>query len=200
MIDLTTRNLAASYPRAIKPAKLAHVVIRTPKFAESCAWWSKVLDAKPSYENAQLSFMTYDDEHHRIGIINMPDLAEQDMSKAGAEHIAFTYNELGELLATYRRLKSEGIEPFWCINHGPTISMYYRDPDLTKVELQYDVFPTPDDVEAFFASGAYDENFMGIIFDPEAMIRQFEAGTPIDEIVARPKLPEGMTPWDMHRP
>src|SRR5258706_744777 len=95
----SARSLDLRYPNPIKPAKLAHVVIRTPRFAESCAWWSKVLDAKPSYENAQLSFMTYDDEHHRIGIINMPDLAEQDMSKAGAEHIAFTYNELGELLA-----------------------------------------------------------------------------------------------------
>ena len=90
MTDLTPRNLAASYPKPIKPAKLAHVVIRTPKFSESCAWWRNVLDAEPSYENEQLSFMTYDDEHHRIGIINMPHLAAQNMSEAGTEHIAFT--------------------------------------------------------------------------------------------------------------
>jgi catechol-2,3-dioxygenase len=195
--QIARRSLDSEFPNPIKPSKLAHVVIRSPRFAESCAWWGKVLDAKPSYQNAQLSFMTYDDEHHRIGIINLPDLADQDMSKAGVEHVAFTYASLGELLATYRRLKRDGIEPFWTINHGPTISMYYRDPDGTKVELQYDVFPDPAGVEAFFASGAYDENFMGIIFDPERMIEDFEAGRPISDIVERPKLPEGKTPWDM---
>lgn len=142
--------------------------------------------------------MTYDDEHHRIGIINMPHLGEQDMSKAGPEHIAFTYDELGQLLATYRRLKREGIEPFWTINHGPTISMYYRDPDGTKVELQYDVFDVAG-TEAFFATGAYEENFMGIIVEPEDMIAAFEAGDPIEKITERGPLPEGMTPWDMHR-
>lgn len=198
MADLT-RNLDAAFPDPVKPSKLAHVVLRTPRFAESCAWWGRVLDAKPSYENAQLSFITYDDEHHRIGIINRPDLDRQDMGKAGVEHVAFTYPSLGALLATYRRLKRAGIEPFWTINHGPTISMYYRDPDETKVELQYDVFPDPAGVEKFFASGAYEENFMGIIFDPEAMIRDFEAGRSLEEIVARPKLPDGVTPWDMHR-
>ena len=194
----SSRSLDALYPHAIKPAKLAHVVIRTPRFAESCAWWGKVLDAKPSYENEQLSFMTYDDEHHRIGIINMPQLTEQDKTKAGPEHVAFTYDELGQLLATYRRLKRDGIEPFWTINHGPTISMYYHDPDQTTVELQYDVFDV-EGTNRFFATGAYEENFMGIIFDPEEMIGEFEAGRPIEEITARPKLPVGVTPWDMHR-
>ena len=192
------RNLDATYAGPIKPSKLAHVVIRSPRFAESCAWWSTVLDAKPSYENDQLSFMTYDDEHHRIGIINMPHLEDQDIGKAGPEHIAFTYDELGELLATYRRLKRDGIEPFWTINHGPTISIYYRDPDATKVELQYDVFDVAG-TEHFFATGAYEENFMGIIFDPEEMITDYEAGRSIEEITTRPRLPEGMIPWDMHR-
>ena len=200
MSERKQRDLEAGYPSPVKPAKLAHVVIRTPRYAESCAWWSKVLNAKPSFENAQLNFMTYDDEHHRIGIINFPDLKDQDMRNAGVEHIAFTYNELGELLATYRRLQREGIEPFWCINHGPTMSFYFRDPDGTKVELQYDVFRTPEAVERFFASGAYEENFMGIVVDPEALIARYEAGDPIDDIVARPPLPPGMTPWDMHRP
>jgi hypothetical protein len=46
----------------------------------------------------------------------------------------------------------------------------------------------------------YAENFMGIIFDPEEMIRQYEAGVSLAEIVKRPKLPVGKTAWDMHRP
>lgn len=192
------RRLAALYPQPIKPSKLAHVVIRTARFDESKRWWGVVLDAAPSYENEQLSFMTYDDEHHRIGIINMPHLRDQDMGNAGAEHVAFSYDELGALLATYRRLKGAGIEPFWAINHGPTISLYFRDPDGTKVELQYDVFDVAG-TERFFATGAYEENFMGIVFDPEEMIERFEDGTSLEELTRRPMLPDGMSPWDMHR-
>ena len=191
--------LELTYPKPVKPRKLAHVVIRTPRYAESVKWWATVLDASPSYENDQLSFMTYDDEHHRIGIINMPNLTEQSPATAGVEHIAFTFEELGELLATYKRLKGEGIVPFWTINHGPTISMYYRDPDRNKVELQYDVFKTKEGVDAFFASGAYEENFMGIIFDVDQTVADYEAGVLMETLVKRPPLPPGKNPWDMLR-
>ena len=46
-------------------------------------------------------------------------------------------------LYTYARLKGDGIEPYWCINHGPTTSLYYKDPDGNQIELQVDNFPTP---------------------------------------------------------
>jgi catechol-2,3-dioxygenase len=56
--------------------------------------------------------------------------------RPGLEHIAATYGSLGELLATYRRLATHRIEPYWSINHGPTISLYYKDPDGNRLELQ----------------------------------------------------------------
>jgi catechol 2,3-dioxygenase-like lactoylglutathione lyase family enzyme len=193
-------KLEETYPRPVPPSKLSHVVIRTSRYQQSRAWYATVLSAAPAYENEQLCFMTYDDEHHRVGLINMPQLADGVPGANGIEHFAFTFDELGQLLATYRRLKAAGIEPFWTINHGPTISMYYRDPDGNKVELQYDVLRTPQEVNAFFGSGKYEENFMGIIFDADAMARDFEAGLPLGKLTERPALPQGMTPWDMHRP
>jgi catechol 2,3-dioxygenase-like lactoylglutathione lyase family enzyme len=193
-------RLEELHPRPVSPSKLAHVVIRTSRFAASRAWYSSVLAAQPSYENEQLCFMTYDDEHHRVGIINMPELGEISPALNGVEHFAFTFNRLDELLATYRRLKREGIEPFWTINHGPTMSFYYRDPDGNKIELQYDVLRTPAEVNAFFDSGAYEENFMGIIIDADRLAQDYEDGVPLEQLVKRPPLPSGMTPWDMHRP
>jgi catechol 2,3-dioxygenase-like lactoylglutathione lyase family enzyme len=162
-------------------------------------WYLLVLGARVSYQNEQVSFITYDDEHHRVGIVQFPNLPEAGVPIAGLEHASFTYRELGELLATYRRLKHSGIEPFWTINHGPTISLYYRDPDGNKVELQVDVFDTIEATNAFL-DRYYPENFMGIIFDPEQMIRDYERGVPLEELYRRPPLPAGMTPWDMHRP
>lgn len=66
------------------------------------------------------------------------------------------------------------------------------------MELQYDVFTANADLGAFFASGAYEENFMGVVFDPEALIARYEAGEPLAARTARPLLPPGKTPWDMH--
>jgi catechol 2,3-dioxygenase-like lactoylglutathione lyase family enzyme len=199
-MDAQVSVLAELFPSAISPSKLAHVVLVTPQFEAAKAWYRSVLNAHPTYENSQVCFMTYDDEHHRIGLINMPDLAPAPPGIAGLDHLAFTYDTLGELLASYQRLRGLGIEPYWTINHGPTISFYFRDPDGNKVELQYDVFRTVPDIDAFFASGAYDENFMGIIIDADDLLVRFEAGEDIASLTRRPELPEGKTPWDMFRP
>ncbi len=187
-------------PRAIRPHKLAHIVLRTARYAETCAWYRTVLNAEVAFENEFVCFLRYDEEHHRIGIINAAGAAALAKESAGVEHFAFTFDELSELLATYLRLKSAGIVPFWTIIHGPTVSMYFRDPDGVKVELQYDVFRTTAEVDAFFAAGNYVENFMGIIFDPDEMVRRYEAGEPLSSLTKRPPLPPGAGPWDMHRP
>jgi catechol-2,3-dioxygenase len=194
-----SRNLAEIPAAALVPAKLAHVVIRCIDPARLRDWYLTLLQAHVSYENEMVCFLTYDDEHHRIGLVQIPGLQAHAPAGPGLEHLAFTYPDLGTLLANYRRLKNLGIEPFWTINHGPTISMYYRDPEGNKVELQVDVFETTEQINDFLAK-YYPENFMGVIFDPEEMIRKFEAGAPIEELYRRPRLPPGMTPWDMHRP
>jgi len=198
--NTTARSLEAIAAKGrIVPAKFGHIVLRTTDMPRLRDWYLTVLQARIAYQNEQVSFMTYDDEHHRVGIVQLPGLATPGTPSPGLEHSSFSYAGLGDLLATYRRLKAAGIEPFWTINHGPTISMYYRDPDGNKVELQVDVFATAAEANAFLDE-YYPENFMGIIFDPEEMIRKFEAGVPLAELYKRPKLPAGMTPWDMHRP
>jgi hypothetical protein len=39
---------------------------------------------------------------------------------------------------------------------------------------------------------------MGIIFDPNELARRYESGEPMEDLVKRPTLPPGKTPWDMH--
>jgi len=187
------------HPQAtrIHPVKLAHIVLRASDLSRSRDWYMRVLEARPAFENDTVCFLMYDDEHHRIGLIARSDLSGSSDDRPGLEHVAFTYASLGELLATYRRLAAHGIEPYWSINHGPTISLYYKDPDGNRLELQYDVFQRTEELDAFFASGAYADNFMGVRFVPEELIVRFEAGEPIEQITARPPLAAGMTPWDM---
>lgn len=167
----------------VSPAKLAHIVLRTPKFEEVVAWYKTVLSAQAMFENEFLAFMTYDDEHHRVAVINMPQAPAPAEGAAGVDHVAFTYAQLGDLLSNYRRLKALGIEPFWTINHGPTTSMYYRDPDGNQVELQVDNFPTDEALEEWFASGAFAENPIGVNFDPEMLASLYEQGVPLNDLV-----------------
>jgi catechol-2,3-dioxygenase len=199
-MNASRRSLASVTPETIRPSKLAHVVVRSAHYEASKRWYQTVLNAEVAFENEDVCFLRYDDEHHRIGIINVRDATPMTPDAGGVEHFAFTFDHLGELLANYVRLKAEGLEPFWPIIHGPTVSLYYRDPDGVKVELQYDVFPTAEEVDAFFAAGSYVENFMGVIFDPDDMVARYEAGEPIESLVKRPPLPPGAGPWDMHRP
>ena len=156
----------------LAPYKLGHVAIRTKRIDEMLAFYCKLLEAEIAFRDSSMGFITYDDEHHRIAIIQMPDLETPADKSTGLDHMSFSYHDLGELLSTYKRLEGEGILPFWCINHGPSLSMYYKDPDGNRVEMMIDVFSSVEEIQAFFAAGAYLENPMGIIFDPEEVIAQ----------------------------
>ena len=69
------------------------------------------------------------------------------------------------------------------MNHGFTTSLYYLDPDGNEVEIQVDNYKTKDSMNAWFATGAFDRNFVGYAFDPEYMVERFRAGVPEDQIL-----------------
>jgi catechol-2,3-dioxygenase len=191
-------RLAADRGR-VRPRQLAHVVRRTGRFEELVRWYCTVLEAEVVHSDGVLAFLTYDDEHHRIAIAGIPGLEEQPAMAAGTDHIAFTYADLGDLLHTYLRLKAEGIEPFWCINHGPTVSMYYKDPDGSRVELQVDTIASREAIERWMRSGEFAANPIGVVFDPQELVARYDAGEPIATLTARPPLPAGVHPFDMLR-
>ena len=183
---------------SLSPTKLAHVVRRTTRFDEMIRWYQTVFGARVVHADPMVAFLTYDDEHHRFAIANIPNLPEQAMA-AGTDHIAFTYGSLGDLLQTYARLRDESILPYWCINHGPTTSMYYKDPDGSSVELQVDNFPTADECNRWMTNSDFGANPIGVIFEPETLLERFRSGEALSSLVVRPPLPEGKGPFDMLR-
>ena len=191
-------KLAASRP-PVAPAKLAHIVRRTARFDAMVTWYRTVFAAEVAHSDGVLAFLSYDDEHHRFAIAQIPGLADQPEFAAGTDHVAFTYADLGDLLHTYARLADAGIEPYWCINHGPTTSMYYKDPDQNRVELQVDNFPTAEECNRWMRSGAFAANPIGVVFDPKELLARYRAGEPIDTLTRRQALPEGASPFDMLR-
>lgn len=168
------------------PAKLAHVVFRTGRLKEMTGWYCHVLEAHVQFADDLLAFVTYDDEHHRVAFVATGSDERPEPRHTGLEHVAFTYASLGDLLGTYIRLRDDGIKPYWTINHGPTISLYYEDPDGNHVELQIDNFATEEELDAWFHSGAFAGNPIGVEFDPEELLVRLWAGEPVSELVKRP--------------
>ena len=180
-----------SYPQTasqtvISPTRLAHVVLRSSQFDTLVDWYKTVLGAKLVFPDGGLAFLAYDEEHHRIAIINAPGLKSQQQGVAGVHHIAFTYASLTDLVLTYERLDQAGIRPAWCVNHGPTTSMYYSDPDGNQIELQVDNYPTVEEAGDFFFSPAFAKNPIGVDFDPAELARRLRAGEDELAIKVRP--------------
>ena len=175
------------------PIKLAHVVFRTSRMPEMLAWYKKVLNAKEAFASAEISFLAYDEEHHRVAFVQIPSLAEQPAGQAGLHHVAFTYENLETLLGNYERLKEEGIEPLWPVNHGPTTSLYYADPDGNQLEFQVDNYDTVEEAGEFFFSDAFATNPIGVDVDPIQLKARLQAGEDEDAVKKRgPSGPRGV--------
>lgn len=179
--------------KVLSPAALAHVVLRTGNFKPLVDFYVNFLGGTVTYGNDFLSFITYDEEHHRIAIIGMGATGKMAPTTAGLEHIAFSYPTLSELLLSYRQRKQHGINTLWCVNHGPTTSIYYRDPDGNMLETQVDNFDTVDEATEFMQGNYFSENPIGTDFDPEELIKKIKSGVPDSELKKRIEIgPRGL--------
>ena len=176
-----SRKLDASKP--IRPAAFVHFVLRVRDIERSIEWYKAVLDMEIVQRGEKLAFMTYDDEHHRIALFETPVESEPTPGAPGLDHVAYCFPNLGELLSTYKRLKTLDILPYMPINHGPTTSLYYHDPDGNGVELQIDNFATPAELKGWMESGAFEANPIGVGFNPDKLAERYEAGDPIEELI-----------------
>ncbi|KIM94117.1 hypothetical protein OIDMADRAFT_136384 [Oidiodendron maius Zn] len=163
-------------PKVLSPKKLAHVVLRTNNFSAMVQFYKDFLGARSEYENDRAAFLAYDEEHHRIGIFAFEHVEVPKIPSPGLEHIAFTFDNLDDLVTAYEQRKEYNIRPFWSVNHGATTSMYYRDPDGNRLESQVDNFENNEEATAYVRSETYDKNPIGADFDPEELVRRVRSG------------------------
>jgi len=161
------------------------------------SFYKTFLGGHATHENDFISFITYDDEHHRVAILAAPSTTPKVLGSAGLEHIAFTFNTLDDLAKAYTERKAHGIEPVWSVNHGPTTSIYYSDPDGNQIETQVDNFDSIEEASRFMESKEFAINPIGTDFDPEDLIKRLEAGEDHASIKKRVEigprgLPSGM--------
>jgi len=175
----------------IKPS-LHHVTMKTSHMPEMIAWYGTVVGARVQFQNENAAWMTNDEANHRVAFLSVPGL-EDDPSKIThncMHHSAYEYASFGDLMASYERLKAEGIVPAFSLDHGLTISLYYEDPDGNYVELQSDIFGDWALSGEFMRTSAdFAANPIGTFFDPDQVSRAFSSGTPFAQL--QPKIRAG---------
>jgi catechol-2,3-dioxygenase len=175
------------------PSRFCHVVYKTHRYDEMIEWYQSVFEARVQHRDDRLCFLTYDDEHHRMAFFNLgpgeAGNASAPRRAPGVAHVAYAWSTLGELIDTYKRLKSQGVVPTRPIRHGFTLSLYYDDPDGNNMEFQVDLM-TPDEANAFMAGPAFAKNLIGETFDPDELVRRYEAGEAVDDLVFRSDQPQ----------
>ncbi|EFX05399.1 glyoxalase bleomycin resistance protein dioxygenase [Grosmannia clavigera kw1407] len=198
--SVTTTSLSdfdAESAKVLSPSALVHVVLQTANLEAMVEFYVQFLGGTICHRNKMLAFITYDDEHHRIALIGIPSLAHKNNGTNGLDHIAFSFPTLAALLLAYRQRRARGMLPVWSVNHGPTTSLYYKDPDGNKLETQVDNFESVHDATVFMQSPAFAENPIGTDVDPEALIAALQAGTPEAVLKKRQEIgPRGLPDLD----
>ncbi|GAB2928930.1 VOC family protein [Rhodococcus aerolatus] len=175
---------------ALAPDYLAHFVVKTARPQQMVEWYSTVFGATVVHEDEQIVFLTWDGESHRLALVKVPPIARHVFPLGrfrrkvhGVDHLAFTYTSLERLLLNHERLAAVGIHPVWAINHGPTTSLYYEDPDGTRLELQVENFPTAAETAAFFSSPEFAANPIGTTIDPSYLLERLRDGAPLESLL-----------------
>ncbi|KAK1984878.1 hypothetical protein LZ30DRAFT_686557 [Colletotrichum cereale] len=125
--------------------------------------------------NDFISVLAWDQEHHRLAIINDPTAVAEEESACGIDHVALKFASVGDLVKIYRSGKEAGITPFRCLNHGATSSLYYKDPDGNHVEALVDAYGNPEDAQRQIG-GMDPLKIKPVGFDPEDLLRRVDAG------------------------
>ncbi|KAH0423213.1 biphenyl-2,3-diol 1,2-dioxygenase 2 [Colletotrichum kahawae] len=172
-----------------RPSELAHLVLRTNNAKRLVDFYTKFLNARVVHGSELITFLTWDHEHHRLAILHDATATPRPENSCGMDHFALTFDSLGALLTSYRARKEMGFEPAYCVHHGMSTSMYYRDPDGNKIETQVDAYEKPEDAVAFMMSAEFAKDPRGPRFDPDEMLRRFEAGEDEKTLMVRGAVP-----------
>ena len=107
------------------------------------------------------------------GLSDDPDKVRHN----GMHHCAFEYRNFADLMSTFDRLRQAGVDPAFCLDHGMTTSLYYRDPEGNFVELQCDNFSDWKLSGEFMRSSPqFAANPIGVFFDPARVYETFKSG------------------------
>ena len=176
--------MSAATKDEVRPS-LHHVNIKTSRLDEMIKWYGLVVGTQEQFRFETGAWTTNDGANHRIAFLAVPGLSD-DADKVrhnGMHHCAFEYGSFAELMSPYGRLRQSGVEPAFSLDHGMTMSLYYKDPDGNFVELQSDNFSDWKlSGEYMRESPQFAANPIGVFFDPARVYETFKSGTDFETL------------------
>ena len=168
--------------------KFHHVNLKTTRLREMVDFYRVLVGAEVIFQDQVGAWLSNDEANHRIALLAFPgfvDDPEKD-TRTGLHHSAFEYDSFEDLNSSYLRLREAGIEPDLCLDHGMTLSYYYKDPDGNHVEMQCDVFGDwAKSGEWMRTSEEFRANPIGVFVDPARVAEAAAEGESFDEIHRR---------------
>jgi catechol-2,3-dioxygenase len=177
----------ATQPLPARPT-MHHVTLKTGQLAAMIDWYERVLGLDRQFVFERGAWLTNDAANHRLGLLSTEQIGVDPdaLHHAGLHHSAFEFDDLDQWLASYVRLRDQGISPHMVCDHGMTMSMYYADPDGNSVELQVDNFGNWHQSSAWMrTSPEFEADPIGPPCDPEAILVARSAGASHAEIHER---------------
>ena len=194
------------------PDEFHHVAFKTMNFELMIDFYSKLFGCEPLYESPELTFLAFDDEHHRVAIANTSKVFDQlslipkqimrfknwlnssTPSIVGLDHISYKLNPIEKWFDFYFSAKEKGLLPYWTINHGWITGMYYKDPDGNLVEIFFEHFRSAEEFKKNIAPDFSDEP-VGTNMDVETLYEMFKNGASFEELIRKGNtVPKGKKP------
>ncbi len=172
--------------------RLGEIVLRTSRFEEMRRWYGLLLELEPYFETTmpdeseeerqrsgrwanqqRLCFFRLLLEHpyqQVLALFDVPGTGLDEPVGPGLHHLQLRDETLRTMAARHRHLKSVGIVPFRTLDHGPSLSSYYRDPDRNVVEISASNHVREDDFLTALDSREFRRNPSGRQVDPDAVL------------------------------
>lgn len=182
MIPPNAPSKAAIAETQLPTMRIGEIVLKTSQYAEMKAWYRTLLGIDPFVEHvrdeakgmnapfARMCFFRLYFEHpyqEMIVLFDVPGTRDQPSGDPGLHHMQLRNASIKVLCERYRRLRRDGVTPHRAMDHGPSTSFYYRDPDHNIVEIAASNFESSEQMLASFASASYLSNPAGNAVDPD---------------------------------
>ena len=143
MEKIFNKDLYLNFKSKFSPDDFHHVAFKTTNYDEMVEFYKKLFGCEPLYQSDQITFLAFDDEHHRVAIANTSDalkdlgfipklimnlklfLNKKTPSIVGLDHISYRINPIDRWFNFYFEAKERGLDPLWTINHGWISGIYY---------------------------------------------------------------------------
>jgi catechol 2,3-dioxygenase-like lactoylglutathione lyase family enzyme len=176
--------------RDLPPVAIGEIVLKTSRYAAMLAWYQTVLGVEPYLATDRFSFHRVRSAYpfvQQLVIFNIPGMEGVLPTSAGLHHMQFKHAAMDELLERYDLLRAVGILPQRTLHHGVAIACYYRDVDGNEVELSAPCFATEAEYLAYLQTEEYRQRSgAGVPIDPDALVRRYRAGEPIERLIRLP--------------